>query len=170
MVTCPLPFRLEIKPPLAPLVQGGSKDIRVTVARNEGFDGAIRVYTLYNPPGVSSNRSLSIPKGKSEVRIPFTANPTARPGDWNLTIVGELNSGGRVYSSTPFIAIKVTDPYFDMKVPTTVTKQAQEVELVVGLSQRTPFAGEAELQLIRLPHGVTALPVRINPESKTAVF
>lgn len=169
-VTEPLPFRLRIEPTNAPLVQGGAKDLKIIAERDEGFDGSIRIYTLYNPPGVSSNRSRSITKGKSEAIIPATANGNARTGDWQITVVGELNSGGRVYASTPFTKLTVAEPFFDMKVPTVDSKQGEEAELTLELNQRHEFEGEAELTLVRLPPGVTAEPTRVTKDATSATF
>ncbi len=170
VVTKPLPFRLRIEQPKAPLVRDGVKNLKVIAERDEGFNESIRIYTLYNSPGVSSNRSLSIVKGKSEAIIPLTANGNAQTGDWNITVVGELNSGGRVYAATPFATLTVAEPYFDMKVPAVNAKQGESVELTVELSQRNAFEGEAELKLVRLPPGVTAEPVRVGKEANTAKF
>jgi hypothetical protein len=170
VVTGPLPFRLRIETPKAPIVRDGVKNLKIIADRDEGFNESIRIYTLYNPPGVSSNRSLSIVKGKSEASIPTTANGNAQTGDWNITVVGEINSGGRVYAATPFTTLTVAERYFDMKVPSVNAKQGESVGLTVELSQRTPFDGEAELKLVRLPPGVTAEPVQVNKEASAATF
>ncbi|TWT78514.1 putative subtilase-type serine protease precursor [Posidoniimonas polymericola] len=169
-VTDPLPFRIRIEPTNSPLVQGGAKDLKIIADRNEGFDEAIRIYTLYNPPGVSSNRSRSITKGQNEAIIPATANGNATTGDWQITVVGELNSGGRVYASTPFAKLTVAEPYFDMKVPTVNSKQGEEVELTLELNQRHEFDGEAELTLVRLPPGVAAEPTKVTKDATSATF
>ncbi|TWT37336.1 putative subtilase-type serine protease precursor [Posidoniimonas corsicana] len=169
-VTESLPFRLRIEETHSPLVQGGSKNLKIIADRDEGFDESIRIYTLYNPPGVSSNRSRSITKGKNEAIIPATANGNARTGEWQMTVVGELNSGGRVYACTPFMPLTVAEPYFDMKVPTVNAKQGESAELTLELNQRHEFDGEAELKLARLPPGVTAEPVRVTKDATSATF
>ncbi|MEM9659294.1 MAG: PPC domain-containing protein, partial [Planctomycetota bacterium] len=54
-VTERLPFKLTLIAPKAPLVQRGSKELRVVAERDEGFDAPIAVRMLYVPPGVSAN-------------------------------------------------------------------------------------------------------------------
>lgn len=170
VVTEPLPFRLRLQEPKSPLVRGGRKNLKVVAERDEGFEQGVRIYTLYNPPGVSSNRSRSVRKGETEAVIPATANGNARLGDWNITVVGELNQGGRVYTCTQFVTLTVAEPYFDMELPTLTATQGDAIEMTVELAHRTPFEGGAKLELIRLPPGVTSTPVEVTKENSTAVF
>ena len=52
--------------------------LKVVAKRQEGFNAAIRVRMLYNPPGIGSSGSISIPADKNEAVIPLTANPSAQ--------------------------------------------------------------------------------------------
>ncbi|MGI9428705.1 MAG: PPC domain-containing protein [Bythopirellula sp.] len=169
-VTKALPYTVRAVEPKAPLVQGGSMELKIVAERNEGFDNSIAVRTLYNPPGVSTNQSRSIASGKSEVMIPITANQKARIGDWKLVFLGITSLQGSVESSTQLTKLKIVQPYFDIKIPSQTVTQGDPAELVVQLEHRTEFAGEAELELLRLPPGVTATKVKITAESPSAVF
>src|SRR4029453_12766690 len=53
-VTKEAPFRLRIVEPKVPLVQAGSMRLEVVAERTAGFDAAIEVKMLWNPPGISS--------------------------------------------------------------------------------------------------------------------
>lgn len=169
-VTEKLPFSIELQQPKAPLCRNGSIDLKVVAKRDEGFDKPIGVKLLYHSPGVSSNRSRSITKGKLEATIPVTANGKARPGEWPVLVVGETNLDGRVYTSTQFVTLVVAEPFFDVSVPTLTAKQGHPAELEVKLSPRTPFAGAAKLELVGLPPGVSAEPIEIEAGAASARF
>ncbi|TWT98187.1 hypothetical protein Pla108_23440 [Botrimarina colliarenosi] len=169
-VTQRLPFSITVDQPKAPLCRNGSTNFKVRAERDEGFDQPIRVYTLHHTPGVSSNRSLSIPKGEAEAAIPVTANGNAKTGSWPMVVVAEANLAGRVYASSPFITLTVAEPYFDLAVPTLTTRQGEGVEMVVPLSHSTPFEGPATLELVGLPPGVTAEPVEALAGAESATF
>ena len=64
-VTEPVPFHVEIVPPKVPLVQNGNMELKVTATRDGGFKGPIALRMLYNPPGVSSPDSVTIPEGQT---------------------------------------------------------------------------------------------------------
>lgn len=169
-VTKALPYSVRAVEPKAPLVQGGSMELKIVAERNEGFDRSIAVRTLYNPPGVSTNQSRSITSGKNDVLIPITANHKARIGDWKLVFLGITSLRGSVECSTQLTTLKIVPAFFDMKIPTLTVTQGDTAELAVQLEQRTKFEGEAELELLRLPSGVTADKVKVTAESDSAVF
>lgn len=169
-VTKPLPFRLTIAQPKSPLVRSGSKQLQITAERDEGFTAPIKVRTLYDPPGVSSNRSQSIAENATEVAIPTTAAGNARLGEWPIAVVGEANVGGRVIAATQFVTLRVAEPYLALQFPTVATIQGEPVEFIVPVEVKTPFEGPAQVQLLGLPPGVTTEPAEINKESKQVVF
>ena len=51
-VTKSLPYTIRAVKPKAPLVQGGSIELKIVAERETGFENAIAIRTLYNPPGV----------------------------------------------------------------------------------------------------------------------
>lgn len=169
-VTKKLPYSVRIVEPKAPLVQGGSMELKVVVERDEGFENSISMRTLYNPPGVSTNQSRSITKGKTEALIPMTANGKARVGVWKIVFVGRTNMNGTVECSTQLAPLRIAEPYFDVKIPSLTVKRGDTVEMTVGLNQRHKFEANAELQLIRLPSGVTAEKATVTAEGESVVF
>ncbi len=169
-VTKKLPFSITVDQPQAPLVRDGNMVLKVHAQRDEGFDQAIRVYTLHHTPGVSTNRSLSIPQGKNDIDIPVTANGQASVGAWPTVVVADTGVDGRVFASSPFVTLNVAEAYFDLSVPTVTTRQGEPVEMTVALSHRTPFEGAATLELVGLPPGVTAAPVEIAAGAESAKF
>ncbi|NOZ40421.1 MAG: hypothetical protein GXP24_09365 [Planctomycetes bacterium] len=169
-VTSALPYSISVVEPKAPLVRGGAMELKVVVQRKEGFEKAIAVRTIYNPPGVSTNQSRSIPAKGNEVLIPITANGSARLGDWKIVFLGKTSINGAVEASTQLATLRISEPFFDVKIPTITVLQGDTAELVVALEHRHPFEGEAEIELLRLPQGVSAEKVKIKADGKSAVF
>lgn len=169
-VTKKLPFSITVDQPQAPLVRDGSMVLKVHAQRDAGFDQPIRVYTLHHTPGVSTNRSLSIPQAQNDIDIPVTANGQASVGAWPTVVVADTGVDGRVFASSPFVTLNVAEAYFDLSVPTVTTKQGEPVEMTVALSHRTPFEGKATLELVGLPPGVTAAPVEVAAGAESAKF
>ncbi|MEN1678264.1 MAG: PPC domain-containing protein [Planctomycetota bacterium] len=174
-VTEPVPFRVKLAEPKAPLVQSGAKDLRVVAERLAGadgktFDGAIRVRMLYHSPGVSSNRSRSIAAGKTEVDIPVTAAGNARLGDWDVVMTAEANVGGNVQVCTQLVKLRIAEPYFTLSLPKTSLERGASADFRVAIEPATEFAGPAKLELINLPHGVTAAPLEVEHGATEATF
>ncbi|MCG8432425.1 MAG: hypothetical protein MJA83_00160, partial [Gammaproteobacteria bacterium] len=169
-VTKAVPFRITLQEPQAPLVRNGEMELRVIAEREGGFDQPVSVRMLYNPPGVSSNRSRSISKSQTEALIPVSANGNARVGNWQIAVLGETNVNGRVLVSTQLATLQISLPYFDIAVPTITTTPGDSAEMVVELSPRAKFEGEAELELVRLPPGVSAEKVKVTANETSATF
>lgn len=169
-VTKALPYRLRLEAPKAPIVREGTKNIRVIADRDEGFDQSIRVRLLYNPPGLSSNRSLSVTKGKTEASIPVTANGNATVGEWPIVVVGETSIGGRVIVSTEIVPLRVAEAFLIVKQPRVATEQGKSVEFPINLETRTPFEGTAKIELLGLPPGVSSTPVEVAAGAEVATL
>lgn len=169
-VTKALPFTVAVAQPPAPLCRDGALPIEVELQRAEGFTQPVSVYTLYDPPGVSSNRSIQVPEGQTKASIPLTANSQAWTRGWPIAVVAEANINGRVYGSSAFVTLQVAEAYFDVAVPTVTTRAAEPVDLVVTLAHRTPFDGKATLEVVGLPAGVTAEPVEVVTVATDAKF
>ncbi|MCA9234907.1 MAG: PPC domain-containing protein [Planctomycetales bacterium] len=169
-VTEPAPFRLRLVEMQAPLVQNGSKNLQVVAERDEGFTAGIRIRTLYNPPGVSANNSLSIREKENEAALPVTAGGNAKPGDWDMVVVGEADVDGRIVVSTQLAKMRVAPGHMGLTFGTVATGQGVDAEYVIPLEQRTPFDGVAKLELLGLPPGVTAPVVEIDKTAEQVVF
>jgi hypothetical protein len=166
----PAPFRVVIAQPAAPLVRGGSKGLRVSIERDEGFDDAVAVKMLYNPPGVSSNASIVIPKGKSEAVVPFTAGGSAALREWKLVALGQANVNGRVSVASPYATLTVAEPLVAMTFATTSTEQGASLDYPAAVEVQTPFEGMAKAELLGLPPGVTAEPIEFDAQTTTITF
>jgi hypothetical protein len=169
-VTEKAPYTIRIEQPAAPLVQRGDKGVKVVAERAEGFTGAILVRMLYDPPGVSSNASLRIPENENEVLIPVTANEGAQVGEWPIAMRGEADVRGRLVTVTPIAKLKIAEPYLAMELPRPNVEQGQSVDFPIKIEQRTPFEGEATVELMSLPPGIATEPIKITKETQEITF
>lgn len=166
-----LPFKLHLAQPRAALVRYGALDLKVTVEREKDFDQAIRLYFLYNPPGVGTSSFVDIAKGKNEATYTLNGNGNAGIGKWKITILGETTiSEGRAWASTELVDLDVADYFVGGKLSFVTTTPGKGCKIVCTLEQKSPFDGTAKLELIGLPAGVTAEPVSVTKDSKEAVF
>lgn len=169
-VTEKAPYSLRIEQPQAPLVQRGDMELKVVAQRAEGFDEAILVRMLYNPPGVSSNNSRRIKQGETEAVIPVTANDKAGVGDWKIVVRGEAEAQGKLVTTTPIASLTIAEPYVAMELPRPNIEQGGSVEFSINVEQRTPFEGEARVELMNLPPGVTTEPQTITKDTGEVRF
>ncbi|WP_246146686.1 PPC domain-containing protein [Rubripirellula lacrimiformis] len=156
-VTEAAPFQIELVQPATPILRSGSKDLMVRVTRNEGFEDEIRIRTLYNPPGIGVNNSRKIEKGKSETLIPITANGSAAVGKWPLILVASYpGSNGTAEVTTPAIMLDVQESLFKYEFPRTAAETGTEASVSIAMEVLREHPGEAEVELVGLPNGVTS--------------
>ena len=83
-----MPFKISIVEPKVPLVQNGSMNLKIVAERKPGFKGADHVYPLFNPPGVGSAASATIPAGQNETLLPMNAAANAQVRKWKTAVLG----------------------------------------------------------------------------------
>ena len=156
-ITESAPFDIELVQPQTPIVRSGSKDLIVRIERGEGFDGEVSIRTLYNPPGIGINNSRKIVKGKSEVSIPITANGSAAMGQWPLIFVASYSSdNGTAEIATNAITLDVENSLFKYEFPRSAAELGTQSSVTVAMEILRDFEGDAEVQLVGLPNGVTS--------------
>jgi hypothetical protein len=168
-----MPFQLDIVQPQAPIARQGSKELKVVAKRKEGFKQPIAIRMLYNPPGIGSSGSISIPADKSEAAIPLTANNGAAIGSWPIVVTGSATvAGGRVEVATQMAKLEISDSFFTFAFEKTAAELGQDTELVVNVENKIPFDGEAEVQLLGLPANTSTKPepLKIKKDSTQMVF
>ncbi|PQO44803.1 PPC domain-containing protein [Blastopirellula marina] len=170
-VTEKVPFQLEIVQPKVPIVRDGSMQLKVVAKREEGFDADIGIRLLYDPPGIGASRSIKIAKGQTEALIPMTANGSARIGTHKICVLGTAGyKAGSVEVSTPFADLVVEDRLVDFAFNKAAVEQGQDTKVIVGLSPKRDFPGEATVQLLGLPAGATSEPVKVTKDAEEAIF
>ena len=165
-----LPFTLELVEPKVPLVQNGSMNLKVIAHKKEGWDEQINVQFPFRPPGVGTNSSLNIPKGKNEIVYPINAAGNARVQDWKVYVLGTANVNGGAWVSSKLVSLKIVPPYVNIAMQKADVEQGQETEIVCTVEQKTPFEGEATVELLGLPNRVTAEPLKFTKDGKDLVF
>ncbi len=170
-ITEEVPFKIEIVQPQVPLVRNGSMDLKIVATRAEGFTAPIAVRMLYNPPGIASSGSISIPEGQNEAAIPLTANSSAEINTWPIVATGQSRVGnGNVEVATQMANLVVADSFFNFAFQKSAVEQGHETVLVVNVEKKAEFDGAAEVQLLGLPAGTATEPTSITKDSTEVTF
>ncbi len=165
-VARPAPLRVEVDPPVVPIVRMGSMVLPVRVQRAEGFNGPITVRMLWNPPGIGSG-TLELPPDKSEGGLPLNAAGNATVGTWKIALTATTDGGGApIEVATSLVPLQVAEPFVEFAVQKSRTEQGKGVEVVVRVTQRTPFDGEIQAQLLGLPGKVAAAPLPVTKDTQ----
>jgi hypothetical protein len=185
-VTKEAPFKLRIIEPKVPLVQSGTMDLKVMADRKPGYDEAINVKMLWNPPGVSSLPDVTIPKGSSHVDYHLNATANAQTRAWKIAVLATAppfgsapssegkaargEGGGTVWVSSQLANLEIGPSVLDGKIETVSATPGQSAKLICKLDPKEPFEGKATVKLMGLPDKVTAPEVEITKDDKEAVF
>jgi len=165
-----LPFTLEIVQPKVPLVRNGSMQLKVVAKKKEGWDEQINVQFPFRPPGIGATSSINIPKGKNEVLYPLSANGNAALGQWPVYAIGYANVGGNSWAATQMANLEVAEPYIGLTLQRATVELGQETEIVAEVQVLKDLAAPASVQLVGLPHKVTAEALQITKDTKELVF
>jgi hypothetical protein len=176
VVAEPIPYSLEIVPPKAPLVRGGSLPLKVVAHRAEGFKDPIALRMLYNPPGISSSGFVTIPPEQSEAVIPLTASGGAALGTWKVCVTGRSGAPSRGGSdealrcSTQLADLTVAEPLHKLALSKVAVEQGREVEFRVKVEKLRDFEGTATAELAGLPANTSSSPVEFTKDTSELVF
>ena len=166
-----VPFELTLEAPSVPLVRAGSMKLRMKVERRSGFDEAINVKMLWNPPGVSSETEVIIPKGKSSADYAINAKGDAGLATWKIVAVASAAyKGGTAFASSDLTPIRVTEPFIVGKISPVTTEAGKTIQIKCALDQKEPFEGKAVARLIGLPDKVVAPDKEITKDDKEVSF
>lgn len=170
-ITTEIPYSIEIVEPKAPLVRNGQMNLKVIAKRAPEFKAPISVFFLYHPPGVSSNGSIVIPEGQSEALIPVTANGAAGIGDWKIVVIGRAGYGnGAVECSSQLATLKISDMYVNLAFQKAAVEQGNPTDFVINIEKKIDFEGNAKMELLGLPAGVTTQALEFNKDAKELAF
>ncbi len=171
VVTNQLPYRVWIEEPKVPIVKSGSLNLVVKCERFDGYDEDISVLLLQNSAGISSSTSAKIPKGQTETVINMNAAGNAAVGEWMIAarVISRVGNGN-VESCTPFVKLRVEDPYVNLKFAQGAINQGTEIPYVVTIEKRKDFEGEAEVSLVGLPANATCEPLKFTKDTQELIF
>jgi hypothetical protein len=164
------PFTLQIVEPKVPLVQGGSMNLKIVAERKGDFKGPINVRMLFKPPGVEAAANVEMPADKTEILYPINASDGAAAKKWKLVVVGSSDSGGTVWTSSPFAGVEVVPPFVTAKLTNTNVEQGKQVNMTADLTVATKWEGPAKVELVGLPGNSTAPEKQITAEDTKVEF
>ena len=167
-----VPFKIEIVQPKVPVVRDGSMGLKVVATRTAEFKAPISVTFLYNPPGIGSSGSISIPEGQNEAVIPVTANGGAAVGKWPIVVVGRAGfNGGTVEVASQMAELEIADVFFTFAFQKAAGELGKETALVVKVEKKVDFPEAAKIELLGLPANTsTGDPKDLNKDTTELVF
>ncbi len=166
-----VPFKVSIVQPKVPLVPSGEMELRIVAERREGFDEPITVKMLWNPPGVTSQPDLTIPKGASSIAYKLNATAKAEVRKWRIAAIASATvDKGLAHVSSQLAELEVVPPFVAGKIELAKVARGDSATVTCKLEQKVPFEGTAIARLVGLPAHVTAEPVEITKDSTAAVF
>jgi hypothetical protein len=146
-------------------------ELKVVAERKAGFDAPIGLEMVFDPPGVSSARGATIPKGQSEGAIRMNANGNAQVREWKIAVAGSAPvAGATVWASSQLATLRVAEPYVVISLERSSVEQGQKNEVYGKVEHRAPFDGKATVRLLGLPHKVTTAEVEITRETRDITF
>ncbi|MBX3412988.1 MAG: pre-peptidase C-terminal domain-containing protein [Pirellulales bacterium] len=170
-VTDESPYAIEIVQPQVPLVRDGTMNLKIVATRQEGFTAPIAVRMLYNPPGVGSSGSVSIPEGQNEVLLPLNANSGAEIRTWKIVVIADATvDNGTVSVASQLADLEIAEPFFTFAYGQAAVEKGQETDVVVTVTKNRDFAGPATVELLGLPNEVTTAQGEITQDSTELVF
>ncbi|MBU6294787.1 MAG: pre-peptidase C-terminal domain-containing protein [Planctomycetes bacterium] len=166
-----VPFKISVVQPKAPIVQNGSMQLKVVVERKEGFTAPVTVYSLFNPPGLNTQSSSTIPEKGMETTLTMNAAPNAQTKKWKTAVLASAAvNGGPAWVSSQLFEIEVAAPYFAFAMERAAVEQGKETEIPCKITMNTPIPSNAKVKLMGLPTKVTAPELELTKETKELLF
>ncbi len=166
----PLPFRLEIVQPAAPLVREGSLSLRVLLHRDEGFTGPVTLQFPFRPPGVGATGQVTIPEGQTEAVYPMDANANAQIGSWPVYVLGSADVNGPAWVSSQLATLNVADRFVTVDLQRAGCEQGQETQFVGTINHVTAFEGTATAELLGVPPHTEVPPIQFDQTTGEVSF
>jgi hypothetical protein len=170
-VTEAAPFKIRIVDPKIPLLQAGSMDLKIAVERAPGFAEPITVKLVWNPPGVTSQPDLAIPKDADSGIYVLNAKSDAEMRSWPVAVLGSAKvNGGELFVSSQLATIEIGPPFVGAKIETVSCSPGRSTNILVKLEQLNPFPGHATIKLMGLSDKVSVSEQQISKEDKEVSF
>jgi hypothetical protein len=170
-VVAEAPFTIDLEPPTVPLVRNGTLHLKVRATRDEGYAEKIVVRFLWNPPGVSGPVTLEIPGDQTEILYELNANAEAAVAEWPICVLAEAATPqGPVIVSSGLVPLTVAEPFLGLTFDMGATEQGRATAMIAKLEVASEFEGEAVAEIVGLPHGITAEPLRFTAEMTELTF
>jgi len=160
-------FKLSFTPSTPSIFKGGGIPVRVSVEREDGFDGAIQVQLENLPPGFSSP-SIEIEPGESSTSTTLHAESDAvvSADASAIKLVGKAVVDGKelvheVVGGRPKLVdsgdITIATDRGEAELPA-----GGEARIGIRVERMNGFAGRIPIEVLGLPHGVKVKDIGLN--------
>jgi hypothetical protein len=166
----PVPFRVEIVQPKAPLVRNGVLALKVVVTRDEGFKQPVTVEFPFRSPGIGANPSIKIEADATEGIYQLNADGKAATGTWPVYVLAQADAGGPVWVASQMASIEVVEPFATTSLARSACEQGKPAQVVCTFAQARPFEGEGVARLLGLPPNTSAPELTFTKDTKDLVF
>jgi len=170
-VTEEAPFSIQLVEPKVPLVQNGSMSLKIVAQRKPGFTAPITITPFFQPSGVSTATSVTIPENGTEALFPINASATAVARKWKYAVNASATVGnGPLWVASQLITLEVAPPYVTIAMDRPAAEQGKSTEMVCKVQVTTPFTGAGKVRVLGLPNKVQAPELDVTGETKELVF
>jgi hypothetical protein len=171
VVTDEAPFQIEIVEPKVPLVQNGAMNLKIVAKRKAGYNEAITIIPIFNPPGVGSASSVTIPANQTETLLPMNAAGNAQVRKWKTAVLGVANvNGGPLWVSSQLATLEIAPPFVAFAMERGAVEQGKNTDLFSKVQVLSPFTGPAKVTLVGLPPKVATSQIDITKDTKEFAF
>lgn len=178
-VTDEAPFSIELQQPAIPLARGGELAIPVKITRRPGFTEPIDFKADFAGSGVVLPPTETVPGDRNEAVLRISAGASSQLGGGPLSVIAttqrESNSylgTGEIRVAAPLLTLTIAEPYLTLSSGPASVRRSGRAEYRWAVTPKSPFEGEAVVNLLGLPKGVSVrepLP-RISALAKEVVF
>ncbi len=170
----PTGFSLEMEAPTQPLMRGSEMTIPVNIHRQPGCDEPLEIQCELAPSGVGVSPAEIVPPDATTAYLTLSASASARLGSSpfyviatttqarggkeNSRVRGDTNLGSeRIRVSSEVVPIQVADPFLSLASEPQSLRRGEKIKYRWTIRQLRPFEGQASVQMLGLPVGVTAV-------------
>ena len=164
-VTEPAPFSIELEEKEIHLIREATRKVPIKVTRHGDFAGPLLINVGFVDGAIVKSPEFVIPAGATSAEIELTATKSA-PLDTLPLVITASNTNdifdpylgiGHIRVCSDIAKLKVTDPYLKLTAEPQSIRRNGSGELVWKVEQILPFEGEAKLEILGLPKGVTSV-------------
>lgn len=164
--------RIEVEPPVVPLVRRGSMDLRVKIVREPGFTGKVKLALPFKPPGIGAAAAVEVGENETEAVYPINATADAILNEWPLVVTAASKAKDSLsgwVSSLP-VTVRVAEPLVELAAEKAVTEPGRDTQIICKVTKSGSFEGLAKVKLMGLPAKTEAPELDLAATATELVF
>jgi hypothetical protein len=165
-------IRIEVEPPVVPLVRRGSMDLRVKIVREPGFTGKVKLALPFKPPGIGAAAAVEVGENETEAVYPINATADASLNEWPLVVTAAVKAKDSLsgwVSSLP-VTVRVAEPLVELAAEKAVTEPGRDTQITYKVTKSGSFEGLAKVKLMGLPAKTEAPELDLAATATELVF